>query len=192
MSASIICTVLCNSKIPPLHPCCYMSRTSIILSGFYDFWFSVFYIITSCSALGVKELMLQVQVRVPEEKNYYIPQRTLHSSDIISAQGKQIKALVGHLTFPFDHQAHLIPTACLVTALEQSLWLSDTLIIFDLLAPILIILYYSVLSCIPISYLVNQFVSPQIITAVLFWCLTLSFIPFSLFGGTHPWVPLPH
>jgi len=37
--------------------------------------------------------------------------------------------------------------------------------IFDLLASILIILYYSVLSCIPIPYLVKWFVSPQIVAA---------------------------
>ena len=37
---------------------------------------SVFHIVTSCSALGVKKLMLQFQVPVPEEKNYP-PQRPL-------------------------------------------------------------------------------------------------------------------
>jgi len=38
----------------------------------------LFHIITSCSTLGVKELMLQFSVLVPEKKNY-IPQRTSHS-----------------------------------------------------------------------------------------------------------------
>ena len=47
-----------------------------VMSWFYDFWLSVFHIITSFSALGVKELVLQVLVPVPEEKNYYIPQKT--------------------------------------------------------------------------------------------------------------------
>ena len=35
-------------------------------------------------------LMLQVWVAVPEEKNYYIPQKTVRCSVIISAQGEQI------------------------------------------------------------------------------------------------------
>ena len=43
------------------------------LSWFYDFWLLVFHIITSCSALGVKELMLQFWVPVPEEKKNYVP-----------------------------------------------------------------------------------------------------------------------
>jgi len=49
------------------------------MSCFYDFGLAVFHIITSHSALGVKELMLQFWVPVPEEKKNYISQRTLHS-----------------------------------------------------------------------------------------------------------------
>ena len=53
--------------------------TSVLcLSWFYDFWLSVSHIIISCSVLGVKELMLQFQAPVPEEKNY-IPQEALQS-----------------------------------------------------------------------------------------------------------------
>jgi len=33
-------------------------KNEIMLSWFYDFWLSVFHIITSCSVLGVKEQML--------------------------------------------------------------------------------------------------------------------------------------
>ena len=71
----------------------HISQSAFLLSWFYDFWLSVFHTMTSCSALGVKELMLQVRVPVLEEKNCYIPQRTACSSVIISAQGKQIKDL---------------------------------------------------------------------------------------------------
>ena len=46
------------------------------LSWSYDIWLSVFHIIRSCSALGVKELMIQFQVPVPEKKNYIL-QRNL-------------------------------------------------------------------------------------------------------------------
>ena len=49
------------------------------VSWFYDFWLLEFHIITSCSTLGVKDLMLQFWVPVPEEKMTYISQRTLCS-----------------------------------------------------------------------------------------------------------------
>jgi len=61
-----------------------------------------------------------------------------------------------------------------------------SLILFDLLASIPIILYYSVLTCILISYLVNQFVSPQIIALFL----GPSLYPFSLFS-LFPFFPFP-
>ena len=54
----------------------YTNHTMLLCHGFMIFWLFVFYIIISCSALGVKELMFQFQVPVPEEKNY-IPWRTL-------------------------------------------------------------------------------------------------------------------
>jgi len=62
----------------PKCPQCPLEITCEAVSWFYDFWFSVFHIITSCNALGVKELMLQVWLPVPEEENYIL-QRTLHS-----------------------------------------------------------------------------------------------------------------
>jgi len=60
------------------------------VSWFYDFWLSVFHIIMSCSALGVKVLMFPFCVPVPEEKKDYIPQKTVCCAVIISAQGEQI------------------------------------------------------------------------------------------------------
>ena len=77
--------------------------------------------------------MLQVQVPVPEEKNYYFPQRTVHWSVIISAQGEQIKALVGHLTFSFPFfWLSLLPAAqpnCMshLSIMVRPFHLSDTL-----------------------------------------------------------------
>jgi len=44
------------------------------VSWFYDFWLSVFHIITSCSALGVKELMLQFWASVWKRRTTY-PER---------------------------------------------------------------------------------------------------------------------
>ena len=41
------------------------------LSWFYDFWLLVFHIITSCSALGVKVLMLQFQAPVRKRRTTY-------------------------------------------------------------------------------------------------------------------------
>ena len=49
--------------------------------------------------------MLEVQVPVQEEKNYYLPQRTVLCSVSISTLGEQIKALVSHLTSLFNCQA---------------------------------------------------------------------------------------
>ena len=60
------------------------------MSWFYDFWLLVLHIITSCSALGIKVLMLQFRAPVPEEKRNYIPQKTVQCAVIISAQGEQI------------------------------------------------------------------------------------------------------
>jgi len=41
------------------------------LSWFYDFWLSVFHIVTSCGALGVKELMLQVRAPVQKRRTTF-------------------------------------------------------------------------------------------------------------------------
>jgi len=104
------------------------------LSWFCDFWLSVFHIIASCGALRVKELMFEVWVPVPEDKNY-IPQRTLVSERQSPWQGHETRLF----------SLLLILTACLTSALEQGLQFLDTLIEFDLLASILIVLYYIVL-----------------------------------------------
>jgi len=71
------------------------------MSWFYDVWLLVFHIITSCSAQGVKELMLQCRVPVPGEKNNYIPQRTVCCSVTISAQREKINTVRRPLNFPF-------------------------------------------------------------------------------------------
>ena len=60
------------------------------MSWFYDFWLLVFHIVTSCSALGVKELNVPVLGTCLEEKKNYIPQKTVHCSVIIPAQGEHI------------------------------------------------------------------------------------------------------
>jgi len=61
------------------------------MSWFYDFLLLVFHI-TSCSALGVKELMLQFRVPTPEEN--YISQRT------VCSEGK-MKTVRTSLDLPF-------------------------------------------------------------------------------------------
>jgi len=43
------------------------------LSWFYDFWLSVFHIITSCSALGFKVLMLQFWASVQKRRRTTYP-----------------------------------------------------------------------------------------------------------------------
>ena len=61
-----------------------MGELFTLLSWFYGVWLFVFHIVTSCSALGVKELMLQVWIPV-SEGSYYIYQRNVHFSAVISA-----------------------------------------------------------------------------------------------------------
>jgi len=53
-----------------------LGRLNTGLSWFYAVRLSVFHILSSCSALWVKELVFQFWVPVPKEKNY-IPQSTL-------------------------------------------------------------------------------------------------------------------
>jgi len=48
-----------------------MPQFLVCMLRFYDFWLSVFHIITSCSALRVKELMLQF--RAPVQKRRTTP-----------------------------------------------------------------------------------------------------------------------
>jgi len=118
------------------------------MSWFYDFELSVFHIITSCSALGVKELMLQFHGLLlfpgtwfSEEKNY-ITQGTLH----FGSEGKR-------KLFAHHEQCSLFPSAGLskMCSLDCStisirvrplLFLDTVSFLFDLLASTLIILYY--------------------------------------------------
>ena len=162
-----------------------------MLPWFYDFWLSVFHIITPCSALGVKELMLQLLTPVRKRRRATFPRRlfTVLLSSLL--RGNRYKALVGHLMSIFSivrlsrccsSQPHAIsarPSAFLDTL---------SLIIFDLSASTLIILYYSVLSCIPIPYLVNLFVSPQIVAAVFnyFGVPCFPFLEAWICGSLHP------
>ena len=67
-----------------LSSCCFLIKSASAKSwdgtnGCHGFWLSVFHIVISCSAPGVKELMLRFWVPVPEEKKNYIPQGTLCS-----------------------------------------------------------------------------------------------------------------
>jgi len=138
------------------------------VSWFYDFWLSVFLIITSCSALGVKELMLQFQA--PVQKRTTTFSRRLFTILLpFLLRGSTYKASVGHLTplFLIVRLSHCCLSRLHAIGLGPSTF-SDTLslIIVDLLASILIILYCSVLSCIPVLYLVSWFISPQIVAAV--------------------------
>jgi len=70
------------------------------MSWFYDFWLLVFHIVTSCSALGVKELNVPVLGTCLEEKKNYIPQKTAVLLSFL-LRGNTYKASVGHLMFFF-------------------------------------------------------------------------------------------
>ena len=105
---------------------------ALCMSWFYDFGLLGFHVITSCNVLGVKELMLQFWVPVPEEKKNYVPQMTLHSE--------------GRWSPWQDHETWLsslllVPTAHLSIKVRP-LAFGHFLIIFDFLTPILIILSY--------------------------------------------------
>ena len=81
-------------------------------------WFLLllFYIITSCSALGVKELMLQFQVPSSQKRTtYYIPQRTLRCSVSIFCSEQKIKLHVRRHSLSL---LLLIPTRRLASALQ--------------------------------------------------------------------------
>ena len=117
---------------------------SRLLSWFHDFWLLVFHIITSCSALKVKELMLQFQASVQKRRKTTLPRGLCGQRGDITS---------GKVTCYLFLPSVLIPNACITSALLWGLQLSDTpSLIFDLFASILIMLYYSLLSCIPIPY----------------------------------------
>ena len=127
------------------------------MSWFYDFWSLVFHIITSCSALGVKELMLQFWAPVQKRRTTF-PRRLFTVLFSFLLRGNTYKALVGYLISLFS----IIRLSCCCLSRPHAISVrpsdfSDTLflIIFDLLTSILIILHYGVLSCIPIPCLVN-------------------------------------
>jgi len=139
----------------------FSDKYLLMMLWFYNFWLSVFHIKTSCSALGVKELMLRFEAPVRKRRTTYPRRLCIQRGDI--TPGKVARpSLFWFSSLLFD------PTECLTSALWWGLSISWTLslIIFDLLASIIIILYYSVLSCFLIPYLVNYFVSPQIVAAV--------------------------
>jgi len=121
------------------------------LSWFYDFWLSVFHIITSCSALGFKELMLQFRAPVPKRRGTTYPRRLC-----IQREDK----IPGKITRPslfWLSSLLLDPSVRLTSVLWWGLstfW-TLSLIIFDLLASVLIILYYRVLSCVLTPHTVN-------------------------------------
>ena len=56
------------------------------LSWFYDFWLLVFHIITLCSALGVKELMLQFRAPVWKRRTTYPRWHCGKTGDITSGK----------------------------------------------------------------------------------------------------------
>ena len=151
------------------------------MSWFYDFWLWVFHIITSCSALGVKELLFQFCAPVWKRRTTYPRTLCIQRRDI--TPGKVIRPSL----FRLSSSLLLILTTRLTCSSVRPSNFGHFLIIFDLLASILIVLHYSVLSCILIPYLVNYFVSPQIIAAVFNYLGS----PVSLSGGADSRIPLP-
>lgn len=126
------CWDLFDPPIPnPLIWCgclCFTLTKSKSLSWFYVFWFSVFCIKTSCSALGIEVLMLQFQVPIP--------------------------LYISHGIWPFWVGRSLTALQWVLEGASQAwLGLRNCLspILFDLLVSISFRLYYIVLSCIPIS-----------------------------------------
>ena len=128
------------------------------MSRFHSFS-SAFQIITSCSALGVKELMLQFcglliyfmssSLLVPEEKN-----ELQHPENFIFLFLFSIWKENKTDWVPRD--CFFISLAILPTALEQGLQFWKLfLILYDLFISVPIILYYIVLSHISLLYLVN-------------------------------------
>ena len=89
-----------------------------------------------------------------------------------------------------QHQA-LFPSSCPKHTSHLSIRVRASVfrysLSFYLLAPIQIIMYYNVLSCIPISFLVNCFFSDHC-HCFVFRPISL---PFSLSQVMGPWVPLP-
>ena len=70
----------------------FSATLQVTLSWFYDFWLSVFHIITSCSVLGVKIANALVPGTCPEEKEELRSPEDCLSTVIIPAQGNRYKA----------------------------------------------------------------------------------------------------
>ena len=101
----------------------------ILLSCFYNFLLLVFHIITSCSVLGVKELMLQFWAPVQKR-------RTTFPRTLCIQRGDITPGIVTTPSLFWLSSLLLVLTAHIATALVQGLQLLDTLslIIFDLYA----------------------------------------------------------
>ena len=131
------------------------------LSWFCDFWLSVFHIITCFSALGVIELMLRFSVLFDSSGYFSQKRRTtspgrLHCSvSIFHSEGK-IKLFGSHETVLLvsAHPCSLCSLAFSPSAFRviPSVFRHSLSHLLDLFASIPIILYYTVLSHIPLSY----------------------------------------
>jgi len=67
------------------------------VAWFYDFWLSLFHIITSCSVLGVKRANALVPVFVRKRRRNYVPQKTVWVLLSFLLRGTDIRP-VGHLS----------------------------------------------------------------------------------------------
>ena len=153
----------------PIAQSCFPCASRFWLSWFYDFWLSVS---TSTSQhhsvyWELKSKCFSSGYLSGREEELWSP-RAFLSTVTIPAQGNRFKG-AGHLTCPSSRLA-MFPVrsahyCCsqLHARLQYQCKAFGSRTIF---LSILIILYYNVLSCILILYLVNQFVSPQIVATV--------------------------
>ena len=202
MSEDVIFHHQSYTRRSPRSICNYSQNTTVLLmqhvSWFYGFLLLVFHILTSCSALRIKELTLQVrgQFWVPgfqkrTTMTYNIPQRTLRCSVSIFHSEGEIKLFAYHkmsLTFAFL----FVPARHLAFSTRVRPSVFGHTLSFYLLASTPIILHYIVLSCIPISFFSKLPFLLRLLTLSCFQAHFTTFfsIPFS--WGMGPWVPLPH
>ena len=120
-----------------------------VVSCFYDFLLSIFHMMTSCSALGVKDLMLQFHglpvflgTWFSEEKNY-IPQGTLHFHFPFRGKDKTVSRSRA-ASFPF-----LLILACMLPSplslsirVRPLVFWTHSLILFISFNPNYIVLYF--------------------------------------------------
>jgi len=66
----------CLGLMPRLSCTCYMISLNM-MSWFYDFGLLVFHIITSCTALGVKVLMLQFRAPIQKRRRTTFPREEI-------------------------------------------------------------------------------------------------------------------